>query len=196
MKLFTVSEKTTDPIVCGSPEYPMWTSREPDIHVGEKEYSADDYKRIRAEADRWRIDLDAYYEDDHGYDQNSVDSEINCRPIKDEEILVKDGAFFGAVPSIPKIRPSTKAMNMFRFIQPKRSTDSGNIITDIRRTAAPLRMIRFIICTRCLKRRKARRIKRGYDVVGFSSVKKTCLQKHNCLQNETDGLVRKNADLA
>lgn len=97
MKLFTVSEKTTDPIVCGSPEYPMWTSREPDIHVGEKEYSEDDYKKIRAEADRWRIDLDAYREDDHGYDQNSAESEKYCRPIKDEEILVKDGAFFGII---------------------------------------------------------------------------------------------------
>lgn len=97
MKMFTVSEKRTDRLVCGSPEYPMWTSKEPDIYVSEIEYSTDEYNKIRAEADRWRIDLDSYQDDDHGYDQQYSHNNSLNRPIKDEEILVKNGSFFGII---------------------------------------------------------------------------------------------------
>lgn len=97
MKLFTVTKKKSRKLVYGSPQYPMWTSKEPDIYVLEAEYSNDNYKKIRAEADRWRIDINSYQEDDHGYDQQSFDSELHYRPIKDEEILVKNGSFFGII---------------------------------------------------------------------------------------------------
>lgn len=66
MKMFTVSEIKTDRIVKGSPQYPMWSSKEPDIYVLEKEYSNDEYNKIRAEANLWRIDLNSYQDDDHG----------------------------------------------------------------------------------------------------------------------------------
>ena len=97
MKMFTVSETKTEMLVAGSPQYPMWTSEEPDIYVSEIEYNADEYSKIRAEANRWRIDLDSYQDDDHGYDQQSTHSDSHSRPIKDEEILVKDGSFFGII---------------------------------------------------------------------------------------------------
>ncbi len=97
MKLFTVVEEGSGELIHGSPQYPMWISKEPDIYVAEAEYSEEAYKRIRAEADLWRIDLDRYQEDDHGYDQKYSYSDAHNRPIKDEEILVKDGAFFGII---------------------------------------------------------------------------------------------------
>ena len=97
MKIFTVSETKTDIFVAGSPQYPMWTSKEPDIYVSEIEYNDDKYNKIRAEANRWRIDLNSYQEDDHGYDRQSSHSNSHNRPINDEEILVKDGSFFGII---------------------------------------------------------------------------------------------------
>ena len=97
MKLFTVSETNTGMLVAGSPQYPMWTSQEPTIYVSEIDYTDDEYNNIRAEADRWRIDIDSYQDDDHGYDQQTSHSDLNNRPIKDEEILVKDGSFFGII---------------------------------------------------------------------------------------------------
>ncbi|MBR6633122.1 MAG: hypothetical protein IKL05_02330, partial [Clostridia bacterium] len=66
MKIFTVSETKTDIFVAGSPQYPMWTSEEPDIYVSEIEYNDDKYNKIRAEADCWRIDINSYQDDDHG----------------------------------------------------------------------------------------------------------------------------------
>ena len=97
MKMFTVSETKTDIFVAGSPKYPMWTSEEPDIYVSEIEYNDDKYNKIRAEADCWRIDINSYQDDDHGYDQQKSHSDLSNRPIKDEEILVKDGSFFGII---------------------------------------------------------------------------------------------------
>ena len=94
MKLFTVSALKTDKIVSGSPQYPMWSSKEPDIYVSEVEYNDNEYNKIRAEANRWRIDLNSYQEDDGGYDRQSSDSDSQSRPISDEEILVKNGSFF------------------------------------------------------------------------------------------------------
>ena len=102
MKIFTVSETKTDIFVAGSPQYPMWTSEEPDIYVSEIEYNDDKYNKIRAEADRWRIDLNSYQDDDHGYDQQSSHSNSRNRPINDEEILVKDGSFFGIITSVDR----------------------------------------------------------------------------------------------
>ena len=95
--MFTVSEIKTDRIVKGSPQYPMWSSKEPDIYVLEKEYNNDEYNKIRAEANLWRIDLNSYQDDDHGYDQQSSHSSSHHRSIKDEEILVKVGSFFGII---------------------------------------------------------------------------------------------------
>ena len=100
MKIFTVSETKTDMLVAGSPWYPMWTSKEPDIYVSEMEYNDAEYRKIRAEANRWRIDLDSYQDDDRGYAQQSSHSDSHNRPIKDEEILVKDGSFFGIIASV------------------------------------------------------------------------------------------------
>ena len=97
MKLFTVSETKTDMFVAGSPQYPMWTSKEPDIYVSETEYSDSEYNKIRGEANRWRIDLNAYQDDDRGYEQQSAHSDSRNRPIEDEEILVKDGSFYGII---------------------------------------------------------------------------------------------------
>ena len=97
MKFFTVSETKTDMCVAGSPQYPMWTSKEPAIYVSEAEYNDDEYKKIRAEADRWRIDIRSYQDDDRGYDQQDSHGDSCNRPIKDEEILVKDGSFFGII---------------------------------------------------------------------------------------------------
>jgi len=97
VKMFTVSETKTDIFVAGSPQYPMWTSEEPDIYVSEIEYNDDRYNKIRAEADCWRIDINSYQDDDHGYDQQKSHSDLRNRPIKDEEILVKDGSFFGII---------------------------------------------------------------------------------------------------
>jgi len=102
MKLFTVSKLKTDIFVGGSAQYPMWVSKEPDIYVSQIEYSGDAYNKIRAEADRWRIDINAYREDDHGYDQQSAHSNSDARPIQDEEILVKDGAFFGIIAMVDR----------------------------------------------------------------------------------------------
>jgi len=102
MKMFTVSEIKIDKIVSGSPQYPMWASKEPDIYVSEIEYSDDEYNKIRAEADRWRIDLNSYQDDDHGYEQQSSHSNSRNRPINDEEILVKDGSFFGIITSVDR----------------------------------------------------------------------------------------------
>ena len=102
MKMFAVSEIKTDKIVSGSPQYPMWASKEPDIYVSEIEYSDDEYNKIRAEADRWRIDLNSYQDDDHGYEQQSSHSNSRNRPINDEEILVKDGSFFGIITSVDR----------------------------------------------------------------------------------------------
>lgn len=65
--------------------------------MAEVEYSEQAYEKLRAEADLWRIDLDWYQEDDHGYDQKYSYSDAHNRPIKDEEILVKDGTFFGII---------------------------------------------------------------------------------------------------
>ena len=93
MKMFTVSETKTDMFVAGSPRYPMWVGSEPDIYVSEADHSADEYNKIRAEADCWRIDLNSYHEDDRGGEQGDSHS----RPIRDEEILVKDGSFFGII---------------------------------------------------------------------------------------------------
>ncbi len=97
MKMFAVSETKIDKKVNGSPQYPMWISKEPDIYVCEIELNDDQYQKIRAEANRWIIDLNAYQDDDHGYDQQSSHSNSLSRPIKDEEILVKDGSFFGII---------------------------------------------------------------------------------------------------
>lgn len=97
MKIFTVSETKTEMFVAGSPQYPMWTSKEPDIYVSEIEYNDDEYNKIRAEADCWRIDINSYQDDDHGYDWQKSRSDLRNRPIKDEEILVKDGSFFGII---------------------------------------------------------------------------------------------------
>ena len=97
MKIFTVSETKTEMFVAGSPQYPMWTSKEPDIYVSEIEYDDDKYKKIRAEADGWRIDINSYQDDDHGYDRQKSNSDLRNRPIEDEEILVKDGSFFGII---------------------------------------------------------------------------------------------------
>ena len=102
MKMFAVSKIKTDKIVSGSPRYPMWTSEEPDIYVSEIEYNDDEYNKIRAEADCWRIDLNAYQDDDHGYEQQSSHSNSHNRPIKDEEILVKDGSFFGIITRVDR----------------------------------------------------------------------------------------------
>lgn len=102
MKLFTVSEDNNGMKVSGSPKYPMWVSKEPDIFVREIDYTEEEYKKIREGADRWRIDIDTYQEDDHGYDQQSSDSSTSHRPIKDEEILVKDGAFFGIIAMVKR----------------------------------------------------------------------------------------------
>lgn len=102
MKMFAVSKIKTDKSVSGSPRYPMWTSEEPDIYVSEIEYNDDEYNKIRAEADRWRIDLNAYQDDDHGYEQQSSHSNSHNRPIKDEEILVKDGSFFGIITRVDR----------------------------------------------------------------------------------------------
>ena len=82
MKIFTVSETKTEMFVAGSPQYPMWTSEEPDIYVSEIEYNDDEYKKIRAEADRWRIDIDVYQDDDHGYDQQSLIVTCTTDPLK------------------------------------------------------------------------------------------------------------------
>lgn len=97
MKLFTVSETETNKYVYGSLRYPMWISKEPDIYVLTIEYNDDEYNKIRAEADRWRIDLNSYQDDDHGYDQQGSHSDSNTMPISDEQILVKDGSFFGII---------------------------------------------------------------------------------------------------
>ena len=97
MKIFIVSETKTDMLVAGSPQYPMWTSKEPDIYVFETECNDDEYGKIRAEADCWRIDINSYQDDDRGYDQQGSQSNSCNRPIKDEEILVKDGSFFGII---------------------------------------------------------------------------------------------------
>ena len=102
MKIFTVSETKTGMFVAGSPQYPMWTSKEPDIYVSEIEYNDDEYNKIHAEANRWRIDIDLYQDDDHGYDQQHSHSELHNRPIKDEEILVKDGSFFGIIAPVDR----------------------------------------------------------------------------------------------
>ena len=102
MKLFTVSALKTDKIVSGSPQYPMWSSKEPDIYVSEVEYNDNEYNKIRAEANRWRIDLNSYQEDDGGYDRQSSDSDSQSRPISDEEILVKNGSFFGIITTVDR----------------------------------------------------------------------------------------------
>ena len=102
MKILTVSETKTEMFVAGSPQYPMWTSKEPDIYISEIEYNDDEYNKIRAEADRWRIDLNAYQDDDHGYEQQSSHGNSCNRPINDEEILVKDGSFFGIITSVDR----------------------------------------------------------------------------------------------
>lgn len=97
MKLHTVVTQGEGMLVYGSPKYPFWVSDEPDIYVCEKEYSDEDYARIRAQADGWRVEARNDRDDDHGYDQVSSDTWHWIGEISDKRILVKDGAFFGII---------------------------------------------------------------------------------------------------
>ena len=102
MKFFTVVDEKIGNIVYGSAEYPCMSSREPDIYVSQLEYSGEKYEKIRSEADCWRISFNSYQEDDHGYDQQSSECKKQNRAITDEEILVKDGCFFGIISAVDR----------------------------------------------------------------------------------------------
>ena len=102
MKLYTVANENDGTLVYGSPKYPMWISDEPDIYVCEKEYSDEEYKTIRAQADAWALEVRNDDEDDHGYSQVSSDTTRTLIEIADARILVKDGAFFGIIETMYK----------------------------------------------------------------------------------------------
>ncbi len=102
MKLYTVVSESEGKLVYGSPKYPMWISDEPDIYVCEKEYSDEEYKTIRAQADTWALEVRHDDEDDHGYSQVSSSTTRRLIEIADERILVKDGAFFGIIENMYK----------------------------------------------------------------------------------------------
>ncbi len=97
MKLYTVVSENEGTLIYGSPKYPMWVSDEPDIYVCEKEYSDEEYKAIRDQADTWTLEVRYDDEDDHGYSQVSSNTTHSLVEIADEQILVKDGAFFGII---------------------------------------------------------------------------------------------------
>lgn len=102
MKLHTVANKSEGTLVYGSPKYPMWVSDEPDIYVCEKEYSDEEYRAIRGQADAWMLEVRYDYEDDHGYSQVSSNTTRSLVEISDARILVKDGAFFGIIENMYK----------------------------------------------------------------------------------------------
>ena len=102
MNLHTVVSENEGMLVYGSPKYPMWISDEPDIYVCEKEYSDEEYSKIRAQADTWAVEVRYDDEDDHGYSQVSSNTTRRLVAISDERILVKDGAFFGIIENMYK----------------------------------------------------------------------------------------------
>ena len=97
IKLSTVANENAGQIVYGSPKYPMWVSDEPDIYVVEQEYSQIEYEKIRLQADDWVIEVRTDEEDDHGYSQNYSETKRSFKDISDEQILVKDGGFYGII---------------------------------------------------------------------------------------------------
>ncbi len=97
MQLWTVTTAEDGILLEGSPRYPTWSSDEPDIFAAEREYTAEEYARIRQQADEWVLETRIDEDDDHGYSQTNSKSENVYAPIEDRAILVKDGAFFGIV---------------------------------------------------------------------------------------------------
>ncbi len=73
---------------------------EPDINVVFAEYAAEDYAKIRAEADLYQIkvitveDIETFAGPFTGM-RSRVHEESSFRDIADEQIVVKDGHFFG-----------------------------------------------------------------------------------------------------
>jgi len=104
MKLSTVANENEGQLVYGSPKYPMWMSDEPDIYVTMQEYSQKEYKEIRRQADDWIIEVRTDEEDDHGYSQTNSKSERSFRRIEDNQILVKDGLFYGIIDNMSRNR--------------------------------------------------------------------------------------------
>lgn len=104
MKLSTVANENEGQLVYGSPKYPMWVSDEPDIYVTMLEYSQKEYEEIRRQADDWIIEVRTDEEDDHGYSQTNSKSERSFREIEDNQILVKDGFFYGIIDNMSRNR--------------------------------------------------------------------------------------------
>lgn len=102
MKLSTVANENEGQLVYGSPKYPMWVSDEPDIYVTMLEYSQKEYEEIRRQADDWIIEVRTDEEDDHGYSQTNSKSERSFREIEDNQILVKDGFFYGIIDNMSR----------------------------------------------------------------------------------------------
>lgn len=102
MKLFSIVNENEGKLVYGSPKYPMWVSDEPDIYVAAQEYSQTEYEAIRQQANEWAIEVRTDEEDDHGYSQTYSKTEKSFREIEDEQILVKDGAFYGIIDNMSK----------------------------------------------------------------------------------------------
>ena len=120
LQLFTVTNESEGKLVYGSPKYPMWTSDEPDVYVLNKEYSQSEYEKIRQQADEWVIEVRTDEEDDHGYSQAYEKTERFYKPIKDEQILVKDGEFYGIIDNMSRNR------NFYRQVYVSVNTASAN----------------------------------------------------------------------
>lgn len=102
IKLSTVVSESEGQLVYGSPKYPMWISDEPDVYVAVQEYAEKEYEEIRRQADEWVIEVRTDEEDDHGYSQTYSKSNWSFKRIEDEQILVKNGEFFGIIENMSR----------------------------------------------------------------------------------------------
>lgn len=102
MKLSTVANGNEGNLIYGSPKYPMWVSDEPDIYVVLQEYSQQEYEEIRRQTDDWVIEVRTDEEDDHGYSQTYSKTKCSFKRIEDEQILVKDGLFYGIIDNMSR----------------------------------------------------------------------------------------------
>ena len=71
------------------------TDNTPAVYLTKKEYTAEEYAVIRAEADEWNVEVTRENGYDYGYGRSEYHHSIWYEEIADDILIVKDGHFPG-----------------------------------------------------------------------------------------------------
>ena len=71
------------------------TDNKPVVYLLKKEYSAEEYAAIRAEADEWNVEVEHEDGYDYGYESSKYNRSISYEEISDDILVVENGHFAG-----------------------------------------------------------------------------------------------------